>query len=267
MSMEVPFVKIHGAGNDCIFFRSMDLPKGWEPSLFVRRIADRRTGVGSDQVFERLPQSPFAAQVWNQDGTKAEMCGNGSRCFAALLEKEGHWPAGVDSLQLQISGKHYTVTRVSHGYELCLGVPLVEPERKLKLFGHSLVYVPVHTPNPHAVFFLEDFPKGAVFDFLSWGPAIEKHADFPDRTNVEFVHAPSEGTVRVEAWERGAGATPSCGSGAAAVGAALRARGDSADSFRMRMTDYELRVRFLEGQALLSGPTQFVAQGRFSCSF
>jgi diaminopimelate epimerase len=234
MAKGIPFVKIHGAGNDSIFFHRQSLPAGIQVADFVRQIADRRTGVGADQVLERLPHSDFAVQVWNCDGSQAEMCGNGSRCFAALLDAEGKLPPDGSNFSLEISGKPYLVQRSELGFAISLGKPLVAPLAKLQFRGHVLPYFFVKAPNPHAVFFITSgegqLPPEAIanYKFLEWGPELERHPLFPERANIEFVVEQKKNNetilLRVEAWERGAGASASCGSGAVAVAAALRVR-------------------------------------------
>jgi diaminopimelate epimerase len=262
-----PFHKLHGAGNDLLVVHSSDLPKR-NKSAFVRRMAHRQTGIGCDQVVELLSTRPLAVQIWNKDGSQAEMCANGSRSFLFLAALEGWLEAKAETVPLEVSGAPYLGRKVKGGYELCLGSPKILGADQLALAGESVPFWEVSTGNPHAVVLLHEgkhhWAAPRAFNFLEYGPRMETHARFPRRTNVEFVHPwkrkGKEVVVKVEAWERGAGPTLSCGSGAVAVAAVLREL-TGAERFRVQMTQFELQVKFEGDQAYLSGPCALVAKG------
>lgn len=259
------FIKLHGAGNDLLVVHSREMPKA--KAAFVRRIAHRQLGVGCDQLMEVLSTRPLAIQIWNQDGSKAEMCANGSRTTLFLAAQLGWIDRKSKQVPLRVSGRDYVARMVKPGhYELCLGEPEIEALETIRIGKEKITFWPVRTGNPHAVIFTGGsqwkLPKD--FSYLEWGPRIENHSHFPKRTNVEFVRKLKvqgrKATVHVEAWERGAGATLSCGSGAVAVAAMVNKLYGATD-IRLRMTQFELRVRFEGKSAFLSGPCALVAEG------
>jgi diaminopimelate epimerase len=262
----IPFYKLHGAGNDILVVETKDLPKRGKPNL-LRRMAHRQTGIGCDQVMEVLSRKPLKVQVWNGDGTKAEMCGNGARALLFLAENEGWVRKGSKGIPITISGKPYVAGKNGSHFELGLGTPVVSELQALPLQG-NIPYYEVNVGNPHCVILVGEggWPLPADYSLKSYGSRIERHERFPKKTNVEFVRSWSQkGKVveaQVDAWERGAGATLSCGSGAVAVAAVLRKQ-TAAEAFRIKMTDYELKIRFEGGKAFLSGPSALVAKGIF----
>lgn len=262
------FYKLHGAGNDLLVLGSRDMPAAGK-AAFVRRIAHRQLGVGCDQVVEILSREPLAIQIWNRDGSKAEMCANGSRTFLFLAHHEGWVDRKGLRVPLRVSDADYEGIQVSPGsYEFCLGAPEVGSPGRLRIGKGTIPFLPVRTGNPHAVVWMtgpSSWKAPSGFDFRSFGPRIETHPRFPRRTNVEFIRAwkrkGSKAEVRVEAWERGSGATLSCGSGAVAVAAAVRRRDKGIEEVSVAMTDFVLRVRFEGERAFLSGPCALVAEG------
>lgn len=270
----LPFYKVHGAGNDMLVFFKKDLPlAARQKSEFIRRFAHRNFGLGSDQVVEVLSLKPLAIQIWNCDGSKAEMCANGSRTFLFLAAREGWIEKSLKRIPLRVSGGQYEGLKEAAGsYELSLGCPKILGEKTLKLGKECLPFVEVNVGNPHTVIFTKNgkvaswkAPKD--FDYREYGRAIEPLPMFPNKTNIEFVRdwkiQNGQGDVRVEAWERGAGATLSCGSGAVAVAAVFHHR-YGCKVVRIRMTNFVLKVRFENDIAFLSGPCEFIAKGTYS---
>lgn len=266
----LPFYKLQGAGNDVVvFFRKTLGAKGAKKVDFLRRMAHRQLGIGTDQFVEVISLKPLALQIWNADGSTAEMCANGTRSFLFLAAQEKWIDAKKKQITIQVSGKLYAANRLGkNGYELGLGTPEIAPAEVLSLGAEKIPFVPVTTGNPHAVILCDknNWRPPANFSLLNHGPRIETHPRFPKKTNVEFVRAHSKtgNTIhaRVEAWERGAGATLSCGSGAVAVAAVLRRR-LRGNLVLVRMTDFELRIRFEGDQGYLSGPCALVAMGEY----
>jgi diaminopimelate epimerase len=262
------FFKLHGAGNDLLVVESKSLPRV-NKSSFVRKLAHRQLGIGCDQLAELISRKPLSIQIWNSDGTRAEMCANGSRTFLFLAAREGWLDRRAARVPLEVSGGQYEALRISPGnYELCLGEPEIGAERILSLGKERILYIPVRTGNPHAVIWMTGpraWREPRSFDFKAFGSRIENHRDFPHRTNVEFIRtlrrSGDTAEVFVEAWERGAGATMSCGSGAVAVAAVVRRRMPGLKAVRVRMTSFELRIRFEGDRAFLSGPCALVAEG------
>ncbi len=221
----IPFTKMHGAGNDFVIIdrRSSEAAI---PADRLRAIADRRRGVGCDQIVLIEAPRNGAADVrlvfHNADGGEAGACGNGTRCVAAKLMAAN----GTDTLSIETATGLLGAVRARDGaVTVDMGpagnewrdVPLSEAADTLRLdvgggaFGNP---VAVGMGNPHCVFFVED---AEAVDLDRWGPEFENHALFPERTNVEFVTVRPDGGLRMRVWERGVGVTLACGSGVCAV--------------------------------------------------
>lgn len=235
----VPFTKMHGIGNDYVYFdclRNPDLVP--DPAAVAPRIADRHFGVGGDGIVLILPgsEAEFRMRMFNADGSEAEMCGNAIRCVGKYLYDYGHvngsavqiqTGAGVLSLELEIDSEGESVSAV----RVDMGEPILTPadipvrasanpvlRHALKLpDGRTLALTCVSMGNPHAVAFVPQITDAMV---LQDGPEVEVHPDFPSRTNVEFVEVLDRDEVRMRVWERGSGETMACGTGACAVAVA-----------------------------------------------
>ncbi|NUM88121.1 MAG: diaminopimelate epimerase [Bdellovibrionales bacterium] len=267
----IPFAKVHSAGNDAIILEEASW-RGSSPARkaeLVRRIAHRSMGVGADQVLEVLERNPLRFQVWNQDGSRAEMCANGTRSLCHFAFLRGWIPPASATISVEVSGRPYVVRRRARGFSVSLGSPVVKPPRTLRQRGQAIPWVSVNVGNPHAVIFMTggrgEWRAPSDFDFREWGRELEVHAAFPQRANIEFVRklrvTGSRAEVLTEFWERGAGATLSCGTGAVAVAAAVRAQREGVREVLVRMTQFELRVTFDGPSAWLSGPSVLVAEG------
>ncbi len=236
---ELPFTKMHGLGNDFVVLdaREGTIDLGGERA---RAIADRRLGIGCDQilVIEPAPNGPgdnkadikadVFLRILNADGGEAEACGNGTRCVAALIMAE----TGSEAVTIETRAGVLAATADGDGnFSVDMGpvnldwqaIPLAEEADTLNLnieAGGLVDPVAVNVGNPHAVFFVKDADAVPLQDL---GPEIETHALFPERTNVEVAQILSNGNIRLRVWERGVGITRACGSGAcAAVVAANR---------------------------------------------
>ncbi len=261
----IPFYKLHGAGNDILVVQSKDLPKTPKASFF-QRMAHRRLGIGCDQIMEVLSLKPLSAQVWNSDGSKAEMCANGGRVFLFLAALKGWISKGkTKEIPIKISGKAYKGVKMGKNFGLCLGEPKLFGCQEIAVLGATVAFENVSVGNPHAVIFLEE-AKLPNYSLEKYGPLVETHSHFPDRTNVHFVRSyekrGSKAYAEVEVWERGAGATLSCGSGAVAVAAVLQKR-TGVNVIQVKMTDFLLDVKFQGKEAYLSGPSVLVAEGKY----
>jgi diaminopimelate epimerase len=263
----IPYAKLHGAGNDIIVVQSKDLPERGKVEV-LKAMAHRQLGIGCDQIVEMISRKPLSVRMWNADGTTAEMCANGARVFLFLAAQEGWISKAAKEIPLRISGKPYVGYKAKSGYELCLGAPEVKMNQTLSIIGKDVPFQEVSVGNPHAVIFLGEgegqWKVSEGFSVLVYGTHIENHPRFPKKTNVEFVRSWTKqgNTVKalVEVWERGAGATLSCGSGAVAVAGALR-KMTGADRAEIQMTNYVLHVRFEGEQAYLSGPCALISKG------
>jgi diaminopimelate epimerase len=265
----IPFYKLHGAGNDILVVFAKDLPRTGK-AKFIRTLCHRQLGLGSDQVVEVLSLKPLGVQIWNQNGSKAEMCANGSRVFLFLASLEGWISARANEVAIKVSGGQYHGRKVKDGFELCLGAPTLNGFDRIELKPESIPFHEVNVGNPHAVILCGNgrgqFSEGSAFNFRELGPRIETHPMFPQKTNVEFVRSwavkGKKVKAAVEVWERGAGATLSCGSGAVAVAAVLREQFGATEA-EVLMSGFKLQVRFEGDKAYLSGPCTLVAKGSY----
>lgn len=259
--MRVDFHKMHGTLNDFVVFHDLG-GKFRLTREHVIRICDRRGGVGADGVIVIRPSehADFFMDYINADGSYAEMCGNGIRCLAkyvydnALSDKTAlpvETRAGVKILQI-FSGADGKAERI----RVDMGRPVFEPEKipsTLKSVQVPVIDCPVESEgrlfqatlvsmgNPHCVIFVDEDPDPLP---SRYGPAIENHALFPARTNVEFIRVESPGVLTMRVWERGCGETLSCGTGACAAAVAARLKGFSGALARVRLLGGELGIEW-----------------------
>ncbi|HVO30002.1 MAG TPA: diaminopimelate epimerase [bacterium] len=274
--MRVPFTKMHGLGNDFIFVdvRNTPLPK---PEEFSRKFGDRRFGIGADQILlvGKSTVGDLKMEIYTQDGSKVEMCGNGIRCFAkyvadrALPEGRGKDVLNVETLAGIIRPRRLADGRV----EVDMGEPRLKPDvvpvkldgervvdREVTLAGAKRRVTCVSMGNPHAVFFVDDV---AAIDLEKVGPAIETDALFPRKTNVEFVQVLKDGVLLTRVWERGAGITLACGTGACAVGVAavLNQKAARKNTVRLPGGDLAIEWRESDNRVYMTGPASEVFSG------
>ncbi|MFV3127849.1 diaminopimelate epimerase [Niveispirillum sp. KHB5.9] len=231
--MTIPFLKMHGLGNDFVVIDARKTPVPLTATQVVA-IGDRRRGVGFDQLILIEPPQDKAADIFmrilNPDGSEAGACGNATRCVASLVGKG----LGGDALVIQtISGLLDCRLHEDGTVTVDMGparldwqqIPVAEACDTLHLppiAGPLGDGVGVNMGNPHAVHFV---PDAEAVDLETWGPQLERHAFFPDRANIEVASVTGPSSVRMRVWERGAGITQACGSGACAVGVAAIRRG------------------------------------------
>ncbi|HTL13146.1 MAG TPA: diaminopimelate epimerase, partial [Bdellovibrionota bacterium] len=262
--MGIPFTKMHGLGNDFVVLDALrgpvpDLGADGVPPEFARRLCDRRRGVGADQVIWLGPVAGFDAEVTflNADGSTAETCGNGLRAVGLYLLNHGPRPGqsryrvrdGAGPAELEILSKGPKEARI----RVTMTPPNDGGERGLEAAGKKITYRSISVGNPHAVVRVESlapYPAGEV------GAAMEVHRDFANRTNVEFVQPLGPDRIRVVVWERGAGLTLACGSGACAAAVASTLAGwTSAKTVHVELPGGEAVVTW-DGadELLLEGP-------------
>jgi diaminopimelate epimerase len=222
VSESVPIVKMNGTKNEFVILDHRSGEHQGYPELAIA-LCDRQRGFAADGLLVILPsgQGDARMRMFNPDGSEAEMCGNGIRCVARFLAESG----GPDRATLEtLAGPIRTdvVGRDPFLVRAAIGIPDVGDPRTLSIDGKTLEYVPVSMGNPHAVIFTDDVMR-VDLEFL--GPQIEKHPAFPEGTNVHFCVVEDRRTLRARHWERGAGATLACGTGAAACAAAAIVRG------------------------------------------
>ena len=264
-----PFVKMHGAGND---FVVLDGRSG-KPALtseLVRHIADRRRGVGCDQLIVIEPDEAGAdafMRILNADGSESGACGNATRCVAALLAEEN----GARYVNIRTMSGLLAAEIIGPGLvEVDMGapqlewgeIPLSNPADTLHL---PLALGPVSDPaacsmgNPHATFFVPDLQHLPI---ESIGPKLEKSRIFPERANIGFAAVESKTRIRLRVWERGAGLTLACGSGACAALVNAYRRGLTDRQAVVVMDGGELLITWAEtGHVLMRGPAETAFSG------
>lgn len=234
--MDIRFTKMHGAGNDFVFIEDMDLGYEFSPDA-VAWFCDRNFGIGADGLILVRPatttDADFFMHYYNADGTTAEMCGNGIRCFAKYVVDHGMVAADGEELRVETLGgiKPITFTRESDGTmamaTVDMGEPVLTPSDIPSTFAGAQVFeCPIETEygtyevtavsmgNPHAIIWVDDVEEAPV-DTV--GPAIENDPHFPRKTNVEFAQLMDDQSIRLRVWERGVGETLACGTGACAT--------------------------------------------------
>jgi len=261
--MTIPFLKMHGLGNDFVVIDARSSKLSLTEAQ-VRAIADRRTGVGFDQLIViEPPKTPGATafmQIRNPDGSEAGACGNATRCVAHLLMEESGASAAVVET---ISGLLPSRAEPGGLVTVDMGparldwreIPLAGPADTLLLDvaeGSWSGPVAVSMGNPHAVFFVDDV---AAVPLERIGPILEHHPAFPERANIEFAQVLSPTRIRMRVWERSAGITRACGSGACAVQVAAVRRGLVGRRAEVVLDGGSLTVEWCQdGHVLMTGP-------------
>lgn len=264
----IVFAKMHGLGNDFVVVDARMHAHAFTPEA-VRRIADRRTGVGCDQfiVVEPSARADAFMRIHNADGGEAGACGNAARCVARILLAENgrsvttiETRAGILRATPEGPGR-FAVDMGPPGFDWQT-IPLAEPRDTLHLGlsdGPLADPVAVSMANPHAVFFVdsvEEIPLAVL------GPRLEHHALFPERANIGIAQILAPDRMRLRVWERGVGLTPACGSGACAAMAAGVARGLIGRRARLELDGGCLDLRWEEGGGVvMSGPATHVFEG------
>ena len=271
MVMKIPFVKMHGLGNDFVLLdcvrQTLPIHQG-----LVRSLCDRRHGIGADQllVLEPSKKADFRMRVFNADGGEVEMCGNGIRCLAKYLVTQTLLPEGEQAIETKagimrprVEGGRITVD---------MGVPELEGpkipvrlqgrivDREVTLANEQRRITCVSMGNPHCVIFTENL---AACPVRQLGPKIEADALFPRRVNVEFVQAESPARISMRVWERGAGLTLACGTGACAALVATARRGLTDRKATVIVDGGELTIDWDEasGHVFMTGPVEIERTG------
>ena len=282
--MELNFTKMHGLGNDFVVIDDLSEQLDLSPEA-VQWFCDRNFGIGADGLIlvrpATTPDADFFMLYYNADGTTAEMCGNGVRCFAKYVVDHGLLPANRDDLRVETLGgiKPVEITRAENGTLLLAAVdmgaptllpddltvlaceapgnPVVECRLDTDLGGYDVSCVSMG--NPHCVLWVDDTETAPVHEL---GPVLEDHSVFPNRTNVEFAEIVGENRIRLRVWERGVGETLACGTGAcaAAVVGALTLRTDR--EVTVELPGGELTIRWADdNHVYMTGPAQEVFSG------
>jgi len=277
-SLKMPhFIKMHGLGNDFVVLDARLRPLALDAAR-ARAIADRKTGVGCDQLIILEPAHDRRADAFmrirNADGGEVEACGNAARCIATVLMKE----AGRDHVAIETPVGLLDAERLADGLiAVDMGpvrldwreIPLARAMDTLHLelrVGPLSDPVAVNVGNPHVVFFVPDAEAVALEEL---GREIEHHPLFPERTNVELAERRSDGTLRMRVWERGVGITRACGTGACATLVAAHRRGLSPRKATVVLDGGPLLIEWRErdNHVVLTGPVATSFSGRLDPSF
>lgn len=276
------FHKMVGAGNDFVVVDARTRPFTPDAAL-VRRIADRRNGVGCDQllVIDPVPagEATFAYRIWNADGGEVGQCGNGARCLALLWATELA-PAEHAEFRMSSAAGPVDARVVAGAAAVSMGEPEFRPDHiplqatseatryTIGLGDRSVRLGAVSMGNPHAVIALDELGETelARAPVTTLGPAIEQHPDFPQRVNVGFAQLLARDHIALRVWERGVGETQACGTGACAAVAVLADRGALDAIVNVDLPGGRLVVEW-HGRgtpAWLSGPASKVFEGKIS---
>ncbi|HOX38102.1 MAG TPA: diaminopimelate epimerase [Candidatus Brocadiia bacterium] len=272
------FTKMHGIGNDYVFVNCFEETVA-DPAKLSIAVSDRHFGIGSDGLILILPSDKADARmrIFNADGSEAQMCGNGVRCVAKYIYEHGiakkdelaiDTLAGVRTVQLRVSGGKVAGVRVNMGApkQWRSQIPMKGPETKVVnerlQLAHSMQHVTcVSMGNPHCVIYADDVGKVPLAEF---GPEIEHHPSFPERTNVHFVQVESEQEIIIRTWERGSGITLACGTGASACCVAGVLIGKSGPKVLAHLPGGDLELEWENGASVyMTGPATEVFSGEW----
>lgn len=274
MVRNIPFVKMHGLGNDYVYLDERELAATGVPSIdaperWARVLADRHRGVGGDGliILRRDSEAAVRMEMYNADGSRAEMCGNGIRCVARLAWERGYADRERFVVASDAGPRVVVVDPEAPGpggrVRVDMGVPVIEElSARIHVDGHRFEGTILSVGNPHFVVELDQDP--ASFAVAHFGPLLESHERFPRRANVEFVKRLSSSALRFRVWERGSGETQACGTGATAAVAALHRRGRVENRVIVHLLGGDLLIEIdLDGRAWMTGPAEIVFRGSF----
>ena len=274
------FTKMHGIGNDYVYVNCFE-ESVKNPAEVSKFVSDRHFGIGSDGLILISPSAiaDFRMNIYNADGSQAEMCGNGIRCVAKYVYDYGltdkteisvETLAGIKYLRLQIeNGKVASV-------EVNMGAPILEPkEIPVAVEESPVVNVPVEVKgkiyhmtcvsmgNPHVIIFMNNVKD---LDIEAIGPYFENHTVFPKRTNTEFVEVLDRNTVNMRVWERGSDETLACGTGACATTVACILNNKTEDEVTVHLLGGDLKIRWdrENNQVYMTGPATVVFDGEIN---
>ena len=272
------FTKMHGLGNDYVYMDAIN-QKIENRSELAKFVSDRHFGIGSDGLILICPseKADFRMQMFNQDGSEAEMCGNGIRCVGKFVYDKGltkketitvETLAGIKTLVMTAKNGKIETARVD------MGEPILEPEKipvisnenpvknlKLEVEDKKFIFTCVSMGNPHAVTFIkEDVNK---FDICKYGAKLEVNKAFPKKANIEFINVIDDKTLKMRVWERGAGETLACGTGACASAVACNLNGYIEKQATVELIGGNLQIEWSEkdNHIYMTGPATTVFEG------
>lgn len=272
------FTKMHGLGNDfVVVYGEQELPSN--ASERAVKLCNRFFGIGADGLVYILPstKADFMMRIMNSDGSEAEQCGNAIRCVAKYVYDQGHIDreeitietigAGVQQVRLTVQEGQVSSVRVDMGEPVLEGLsvptlidlhPVVN--HPIEVDGREFRFTAVSMGNPHCVIYVDD---AINFDLGVWGPKLEVHPLFPRKINVEFATVNSRGQVDMRVWERGAGPTLACGTGACAtlVSSVLNGLTDRSATISLKGGDLFIEWEESDNHVYMTGPAEVVYAG------
>lgn len=276
------FIKMHGLGNDFIMVEDLK-EKLSEQSLskLAVELCDRKFGIGADGLVLILTstKADIRMRIFNPDGSEPEMCGNAIRCFGKLAWEEGlvtktditvETLAGIIKPQLTLKGDDIEAIRVDMGEPILkrenipmsgTGTSPVIGEEIIINSGQGFKFTAVSMGNPHCIIFVDDVED---IPLIQWGPELEKHNLFPRKTNVEFVQVLTPEHVKMRVWERGAGETLACGTGACATAVASILNDKTGRKVKVSLARGDLDIEWSEdnNRVYMTGPATKVFTGQ-----
>lgn len=260
---------MHGLGNDFVIIDARETESPIT-SQVAKAIGERHFGVGYDQlvVMTNSQKADVELIFWNSDGSLSDACGNASRCVARLIMDENN----LEEITLKTGNGVLLARKGSNGFiSVNMGHPqldwdLIPLKEKVDLLELPIEGRPaaVGMGNPHCVFVVDDVN---LVDLVGWGSKIEAHELFPKKTNVEFIQIIDRKNIRQRTFERGAGETLACGSGACAVTVAAHLKGLTERNVNIYLDGGQLSIDWLEDGIWMTGPTSFVFKGILSSEF
>lgn len=271
------FTKMHGIGNDYVYVNCFE-EKVEDPNQTARFVSDRHFGIGSDGLILIKPSdvADFEMDMYNSDGSQGAMCGNGIRCVAKYVYDYGltdktqisiNTKSGIKYLDLTVEDGKVALVKVNMGAPdtIAKQIPIVSEKEQvidepILVDGEEYRMTGVSMGNPHAVVYIDDV-KG--LDIEKIGPKFENHEVFPDRVNTEFCKVLDDHTVEMRVWERGAGETLACGTGACAVAVASILNGYTKEEVTIKLLGGDLKIFWdrKENLVYMTGPATVVFDG------
>lgn len=272
------FTKMHGLGNDYVYIDAIN-QKVENKSELAKFVSDRHFGIGSDGLILICPsdKADFRMQMFNSDGTEAEMCGNGIRCVGEFVYDKGltkketitiETLAGIKTLKMTIENGKMKLAKVDMGKPILEAkeIPVISKEMPvknltLKAEDKEFKFTCVSMGNPHAITFIDENVNN--LDICKYGKILEVADVFPKRTNVEFINVINENTLRMRVWERGAGETLACGTGACATAVASILNGYTSREVTVKLLGGDLKIEWNEkdNHVYMTGPATTVFEG------
>ena len=266
--MNIPFIKMHGLGNDFIIFDNISNSLIHD-TKFINKISNRRIGIGCDQVLiienTNTPEN-FKVKIYNSDGSETGACGNGTRCVADYLMKKN----GLKSLTIKSISNELFCFKTDNLVTVNMGVPkfswheipLLKEQDTHNVKLDEFQAFCLSMGNPHAVIFINNIEDLENLNINSIGPRLEKHSIFPEFANIEFVSVLEDKSLRMRVWERGVGMTLACGSGACATLVAASSLNKSAKENKIVLDGGVLFIKWLDnGSITLTGDSERVFDG------